>query len=332
MLRFFCVICLSLILFSCNDPLKEVDVGITPFWGEAAFYIAKSNDFFEEQGLEVISHPNLAGKESLRELYESNLDIAHVAAIPMAYALSGSKKYPNADDMPVKIFTGMIYTTNSQNLIARTDHGINSPEDLENKKIGVHKGTTSEFFLDNFLIEHNIDANTIERVNIDVSAHFEALKNGDVDAIATWEPHASQILEGLQDKATRLNTMLDHSTLWLAVASDSYINQNSETITAYLKALKKAQDYIKKHPSEAQELVARKTNTSKQIIEKLWNSIEYELSMGERMLILLDDQQRWLREKSYIEGRSSSSSVNIKEAIYFNALEEVYPEGLTIIR
>jgi NitT/TauT family transport system substrate-binding protein len=329
MMRIAVTIFLFLFLTSCHDTLTTVQVGTTPFFGEAAFYVAQSNAFFEDQGLEVISHSNSAGKESLKQLYDGSLDIAHVAELPIAFALAGSKQYP-ASAMNPKIFADMIHSSNIQKIIARTDRGIQSPEDLINKRIGAYGGTTSEFFLDTFLLEHNIPDSTVEKVDIDISEHLRAIQNGDVDAVVSWEPNASQILVDLQDKATVLNTMLDHSTLWLAVSSESFIKQNPEIITAYLRAIKQAQAYINRHPREVQKLLATKTNTSQQIIERLWSSIEYELSMGERMLLLIEDQQRWLREKGYIEDRSVPSDV--KASLYFDALEEVHPEGITIIQ
>lgn len=329
--RFVWIIFLPLLLLSCNDtPLTKVQVGTTPFIGETAFYIAQSKGFFKEKGLEVISHQNSAGKESLLELYKGNLDIAHVAELPIVYALAGSDKYATGSDINGKIFANMIHVNNIQKIIARTQSRINDAQDLKNKKIGFYEGTTSEFFLDTFLLEHGIDDSSVEKVNIDISKHITAFQNGEVDAIVSWEPEASTILTEMEEEATQLTTMIDHSTLWLAVSSASFIDHNPEIIELYLQALTKAQNYIKDNPSEAQQLLARKTNSSPKIIKKLWSTIEYELTIGENMLILLEDQYRWLQKNKYIDQRSGL--INFEEGIYFEALENVNPQGITVIR
>lgn len=224
----------------------------------------------------------------------------------------------------------MIFVNNIQKIVARTQSGIHKPEDLKNKKVGLYNGTTSEFFLDNFLLEHNIDKSSIELVNIDVTNQLHAFREGEVDVVVTWEPHASKILAEMGERAKKLNTMIDHSTLWLAVTSQSYATRNSGTIKAYLQALKQAQSYIKKHPDETKKLLADKTDVSNEIIKNLWPSIEYELSLGERMLILLEDQHRWLRYKGYFE--RDREPLNLKETIYFKAMEDIYPRGITIRR
>lgn len=330
MLRFALIICCPLILLSCNDSLKKIEVGTTPFIGETAFYIAQSKGFFKEQGLEINSHQNSAGKESLLELYKGNLDIAHVAELPIVYALAGSDQYDTGNDINAKIFANMIHVNNIQKIIVRTQSGINDPKDLKNKKIGFYEGTTSEFFLDSFLLEHGIDESSIEKVNIDISKHLSAFQKGEVDAIVSWEPDASTILTEMEGEVTQLTTMIDHSTLWLAVSSASFIDRNPKIIESYLQALKKAQKYIKDNPSEAQRLLARKTNSSQKIIKKLWNTIIYELTIGENMLILLEDQYRWLQKNKYIDQRSES--INFEKSIYFEALENVYPQGITVIK
>ncbi|WP_445664723.1 ABC transporter substrate-binding protein [Fodinibius sp. AD559] len=328
--KYLATILLSLFLFSCSNSLTEIHVGTTPFFGETAFYIAQSKGLFEDQGLKVVSHPNSAGKKSLQALFNGDLDIAHVAELPIVYALAGSEEYKTGKDISLKIFANMIHVNNIQKIIARKDSDINSANDLINKKIGFYKGTTSEFFLDTFLLEHNIKDSLITKVNIDVSEQLNALKEGKVDAVVSWEPHASKMLAEMGSKVHSLDTMIDHSTLWLAVTSASYIDHNKEDLVAYLTAIKKAQRYIQNNQQEAQKMLARKTNSSQQVIQNIWGSITYDLSLGEQMLILLEDQHRWLRENKRVKKRSNP--INIEDAIYLKAMEKVYPQGISIIR
>lgn len=328
MLRLGILICFLLACSSCDNRLKKVHVGTTPFFGEAAFYVAEARGFFEDHGLDVISHSHSAGKESLKKLYSGELDIAHTAELPIVYAMNGSPEYKG--QIAPRICANMIYNSEMQKIIARRDAGIERPADLVNKKIGYFKGTTSEFFLDTFLLEHNIADTAIEKLNIDVAKQLNALKNGKVDAVVSWEPHASKILSEMENSTIKLNTRIDHSTLWLVVSSDAYVSEHPDVIKAYLQALKQAQSWITNHPVQTQSLLAQKTNASKKIMAKLWHDIDYELSLRERMLLLLEDQQRWMRQKGYIE--HSDKRTDFEDMIYFRAMEEVYPEGITIIR
>ncbi len=328
------VLVLALFIGCGNEENKSIDlttikVGITDFWGEAAFYVAQAEGFFEEEGLEVTVFSNSAGKESLKDLYEGKVDIAHVAEIPVVFALSGLEPHSN-NDVSLKIFTGLIYTSNSQKIIARRDHGINEPQDLNGKKVGLYSETTSEYFFDTFLLEHGLREENIERVNIDITEHYKALKNGQVDAVVSWEPYASEILRKLNENTLKLNSVLGHSTLWMATSSETFIRKHPDTIVKYLRALKKSQDYIQRNREETQKLIAKNTNTSLEIIRNIWDSIDYEISIGERMLYLLNQQQRWLVQEEHVDDSTKLSEIS--DAIYLEALEEVYPEGITVIR
>jgi NitT/TauT family transport system substrate-binding protein len=328
MIRLVLPLCFLLIFSSCDEPLKKVHVGTTPFFGEAAFYVAQEQGFFEDQGLDVTSHSHIAGKESLKKLYSKEIDIAHTAELPFVYATNGSPEYKG--DITPKISANMIYNSDMQKIIARKDKGIENPTDLANKKVGYYKGTTSEFFLDTFLLEHNIPDTAIDKQNISVAKQLEALKSGKVDAVASWEPYPSKILSQMSESTFELNTRIDHSTLWLVVASEGYISENPEIIKSYLQALQQAQGWITSHPDQAQSLLAQKINTPEEIIATLWNTIDYELSLSERMLVLMEDQQRWLRQKQYID--HPKEKTNFEDMVYFRAMEQVYPEGITIIR
>ena len=180
------------------------------------------------------------------------------------------------------------------------------------------------------MLEHGLREENIERIDIDISEHFEALTNGHVDAVVSWEPYASKILRKLSENTVKLNSVLGHSTLWMATSSETYIRKHPDTIVKYLRALKKSQDYIQTHREQTQKLVAKNTNTSLEIIRNIWASIDYELSIGERMLYLLNQQQRWLVQEEHAD--DSTKLANISDAIYFEALEKVYPEGITVIR
>ena len=328
--RFTILVFLLLVFSSCDQPLKEVEVGITPFFGEAAFYVAEAEGFFEEQGLDVVPHPRSAGKKSLSKLYASEIDIAHTAELPMVYAMNGSPEYKG--EITPAICANMIYNNNIQKVVARRDQGIDSPSDLVNKRIGYFKGTTSEFFLDNFLLEHNIPDTAVEKVNIDVAEHLDVVRNGKVDAVVSWEPYASKILSEMEQSTVKLSTQIDHSTLWLMVASEEYVSENPGVIEAYLRALKKAHGWISNHPDQTQRLLASKTSASEEVIENLWPSIDYELSLRERLLLLLEDQERWLRQKGYVEHGQNRKMTDYEKLIYFNAMEQVHPQGITIIR
>lgn len=331
----FLVIGFSILFVGCNQSdsgqninLQQVKIGITStYQGEAATYVAKERGYFKENGLDVTLKPNPSGKVSLQDLFDGVVQISHVAETPVIYSIMDTSYHPGT--IPAfQIFADKNYSNKIQKIVGRKDHGISEAEDIVGKKIGLSQGTQLDYFFDSFLLEHQILSDEIEIVNMDPKEQIEAIKNGEIDVSITWEPYASYIEQALGENAVFLDTDLTYSTLWLSVALDSYAEANPDVLTAYLASIKKAQEYIRKNPAYAQELLANKTDVPLDVVESLWTEIDYELSLSERMLTLLEDQARWMIRND----RADTTIQSMEELINFSPMEEVHPHGITIVR
>ncbi len=330
------VISFCLFFSGCNHSnsgqdtnLREVKIGITStYQGEAATYVAKERGFFEDNGLDVTLKANSSGKESLFDLFDGVVQIAHVAETPVIYSIMDTSYYPGAPTPSFQIFADKIYSHKIQRIIARKDQGIVEAEDIVDKKVAIYEGTQLDYFFDSFLLEHQILKSELEIVNMSPGQQLEAIKNGEIDVTVTWEPYASYIQQELGDNATFLDTDLTYSTLWLSTTLDSYAAENPEVLTAYLNAIKEAQEYIRNNPAYAQELLAEKTNVPLDVVKSLWTEMDYNLSLSERMLTLLEDQARWMIRNDVADTTIKS----MEEFINFGPLEEVNPDGITVVR
>ncbi len=129
--------------------LIKVRFAMNPtFLGEAAFHLAYHNGYFKEEGLEITLIKNLAGWQSLKNLFEGDADIANVADLPISYSALDKKKYTDFERGDFYIITDLIYTNKIQQVLARKDRGIYAPEDTKGKRVGLSRGTTADFFLD----------------------------------------------------------------------------------------------------------------------------------------------------------------------------------------
>lgn len=327
---------LGLFLMQCNQPdidqetdLKQVKIGITStYQGEAATYVAEERGFFKENGLDVTLKLNPSGKTSLHDLFSGDVQIAHVAETAVVYALLDTDYFPEASIPPFQIFADMIYSNKIQKIIGRKDHGVHEPVDIVGKKVAFLRGTQLDYFFDSFLLEHQISKDEFETINMVPSEQLKALKNGDIDVAVMWEPYASFAQHELGENAVFLDTHLTYSTLWLSTTLDSYAESNRDVLASYLKSIKAAQEYIRGNPEYTKELLARRTEVPLHIIESLWTEIDYELSLSERMLTLLEDQARWMIRNNFAD----TTMQEMQQFVNFNPMQEVHPGGITIIR
>jgi ABC-type nitrate/sulfonate/bicarbonate transport system substrate-binding protein len=320
-------------LCSCNaadnqQELIPVTIGITSFIGEAASFVAVEKGFFRENGLDVTLQVNNAGSESIRQLYAGDVDIAHIAETPILYSRLQSGYYTGERKGELQIVANMILANSIQKAVARRDVGIETPGDIRGKRVALARGTQLEYLLDSFLLEHQISISEIDTLNMHIVDKVEAIKKGKIDVAFLWEPFATQVLFQLGDNAVVLPTNLTYSTLWLINVLDSYSSKNPEVIKAYLKSLLQAQQYIRENPAWAIALLAEKTSTEFDVMYNVFDQIDYELNLSERMLHLLKEQQRWMLKIGIVD----QDGFDIFEMINVEYMEEVYPQGISLIR
>lgn len=332
----FLVIWFCILIAGCNQSnsgqdtnLQELTIGITSsYQGEAATFVAKERGYFEANGLDVTLKANYSGKESLFDLFEGVVQIAHVSETPVVYSIMDTSFYPGTSIPSFQIFVDKIYSHKIQRIIARKDSGITEAEDIAGKRVALYHGTQLDYFFDSFLLEHQIFKSELEIVDMSPKQQLEAIQNGDIDVSVTWEPYASFIQKELGDNAVYLDTDLTYSTLWLSASLDSYAEENPEILVAYLESLKQAQEYILSNPTYTQELLAEKTQVPLDVVETLWAEMDYELSLSERMLTLLEEQTRWM-----IRNKIADTTIqSMEQFINFSPLEEVNPDGITVVR
>ena len=311
-----------------EQELIPVKVGITSYIGEAASFVAVEKGFFRKNGLDVTLQVNNAGSESIRQLYAGDVDIAHIAETPILYSKLQSDYYTGERKGKLQIVANMILANRIQKAVGRRDAGIETPGDIRGKRVALVRETQLEYLLDSFLLEHQISISEIDTLNMHIVDKVEAIKIGDIDVAFLWEPFATQVLFNLDDNAVVLPTNLTYSTLWLINVLDSYSSKNPEVIKAYLRSLLQAQQYIRENPTQAIELLAEKTSTEFDVIYNVIDQIDYELNLSERMLHLLKEQQRWMLKT----GIADQDGVDIFELINFEFMEEVYPQGISLIR
>ena len=312
-----------------SKELIKIRFSTVPFIGEVPSYVAYHNGYFKEEGLDVTLTFNPGGWMSLKDLFEGKADIATVAELPIVYSCFDKKKYTDFERGDFYIIGDMIYSQDIQQVVARKDRGIRSAEDLKGKRIGVFRGTTLDFFMDAFFTDQRINYSDVKIVDMDVFKMTDAIVRGDVDAIFTWQPHVFNAQKKLGENAIILKSRLKYTTAWLIVVMQEYAEKYPQVLEKFLRAIVKAEHFIKQNPEEAMNIHARMSKTDREIVATLWNVVDFNLSLSEALLTTLDGEARWLIRKKIYDKKEVP---NFMDHIYFDALEKVKPEGIQVIR
>ena len=226
------------------------------------------------------------------------------------------------------IFVTILDSAEHAKALARKDRNINSPPDLIGRKIATTIGTTAHFFLITFFALHGLTLSEVEIVDLKPKEMVQAIVNGEVDAIFTWEPNILNCQEVLGDKAIILPSKVGYLATFSLVAKKDFIANNPELIVRILKALAKAEEFIKDNRQESISIVASCLKTDKESVDKLWDGYQFRLSLSQPLLVTMEDQARWAIKNNLTD---ATEVPNYLDYIYLDALGEVKPEAIGII-
>lgn len=228
-------------------PSTSKAQNVTVFFGSDATYlpfiVAEKEGFYASEGLDVTQRLFVTGVEamlSFKTLNASFIASSTYAALPLWHE-EGSKAIAVAN---------FYSAPDNQKAIAKAN--IKSAADLKGKTIATRKGSSSEYFLFTYLKKNNIDASSVKILDLTPPEAVSALVKGDVDALFFWEPTPTTARKALGDKGTVLSTARDYYVERISLtANKAFAAANPETVEKFIRAVKKAIDFIAANPDKA---------------------------------------------------------------------------------
>ena len=304
-------------------PVEKVTLGVETSLLPAAVWIAENKGYFQEEGLDLTIEEFNSGKASLVAMLEGNKDIDISAAAPTPIMFN------SFDRQDFYIFSTFAYAFEDIKVVANKDSGINIAEDLKGKKIGTLMGSTGEFFTETFLVYNSISPDDVEMVNFSPSDLPEALNSGEIDAQVIWEPHGTTAKDLLGKRYVRLSSSDIYKTTFNFLAMKDFAEENPEILKRFLRAIDRATDFANNNKVEAQEITAKRLNVKKEDVALHWDEFTFQLSLDQSFLLNIESEARWAIKSNLVD---ATDIPNYLDYIYADALEEMKPDAVTIIK
>jgi len=299
-------------------PVEKVTIGNI---GEYSIFniIAKENGYFRDNALDATVDEYESGPPAMAALLSGEADIIvsadfvgvrNIFTHPEIRILAQASKH--------RVFQ----------VVARKDKGIESPADLRGKKIGVTKKSVGEFFLGRFLAFNNLYVADVKAIDLVPAAMIEQLTQGTIDAALIFEPHAYGLEQKLGDMVHVWSAQGEQNVFALIYSTDAFVQMHPEVIERYLRSLESAEIYTKQYPAEAKELAVRALHYDHAYVDYSWSKFSHTLGLNQELLITMEDEARWVIDNGLTEEQKVP---NYLENIYFDGLERVKPESVTII-
>ena len=311
----------GLLLSACHrpQPPEKVRISVAGLGLSAPVFVALDRGYFKEEGLEVSLQPTVTGTEALQAVMDGKEDMATCTETPvMRNFMEGRKIY---------ILATIGDSETMDAILARKDKGVSKPGDLEGKVIGVPPLTNMEYFLDTFLLDHNVSRTRTRIIYLKPEELGQALREGKVQAVCIWEPHLTKLREQLGRNSQVFYGLGAYRLTWQLVAMQDFVKKRPETVKKVLGALIKATNFIIEHPDQALHITANHVQVDKSALAAPWKGYNFGVTLRQSLLVSLQDQARWaLRRK----GSSDMNLPDFLDAFYLEGLKSIDPTLVSV--
>jgi len=270
-------------------PAASTRIGTTIADISAPVFLAQKCGYFSQENLKADIVPFESGADATTALLEGRVDFA--SAAEYVFVLQAFK---NQD---LRILS-VIGTGQITEVIARTAGGINKPEDLRGKRIGVPRGTHADYYLARFLAVHGLLRSELEIIDTKPSDQAGALTSGQVDAIVAWEPYLSKIRRQVTAETVTWH-LRDHDFYWLLLGREETL-RDGDVQDRILRALIKANSFLESDPAEGKRLVSKFIGEEEQS-SRSWERYYFHLSLPQPLLSVMEEEARWAIENHLTE-------------------------------
>ena len=231
----------------CNNAggVKTIELNeVTHSVFYAPLYIAIENGYFEEENIKVNLTNGGGADKSMTALLSGTANIALMGPETVVYVYNQGKK-----DAP-KVF-GQLTQKDGSFLVSRNDEPNFKWTDLQGKEIlAGRKGGVPAMTFEYMLNELGLYNGNDLTLNFDVQFNLmtSAFIGGTADYCTVFEPTASEYQS--EGKWYIVASVGEHSgeiPYTSFIALDSYLSKNQDTVKGFLRALKKAFEFLLTH-------------------------------------------------------------------------------------
>ena len=301
-----------------HAEVDTVRINSAAFPISSPIHVAHLLELFEKAGLNVKMQDFPSGAEAMEGFRAGQADFVVTGFLPTSILAS------NADVKIVSTLAGA-----EKALIIMSGPDVSSPGDLKGTKIGLLTRSDSAFLLDRYLRSGGLSFDDVELVNLTPSDQMAALKNGDVSAIAVWQPFGlmrDRFFPGQDVKVLADQSTVNMGRIWSSfIASRAFIDENPETTRKVLSVLQEAKEWMD-NASEAEltELLAGYYRLEPEMFQAYFPMWKPRLNLTDKVAGEMSTMMNWALGQGIIE-----KSVDFKAVFASDVLGSVSPSLLS---
>lgn len=281
-------------------------------------YVAESQGYFAAEGVPVTLKDVTGGHHAYEQLADGKADLATFSDTVVMF---GSFKHPD-----FAVIATIATSTEDVDLIVGKGLGNARPEQLAGKRIGTVIGASSHYYADSWLVFHGVDPRSTRPVSLQPETMASALANGEVDAVAIWNPFSFEILKTVPG-ARQLPNPGTYRLSFNLIAGRKLLGPRDNELAGVLRALLRAEQFIQTEPLKAQAILRDRLALNQDFIDWIWPKFNHRVMLDQSLVTTLESVARWARHEGHV---SASRSPNYLNFIYNEPLRMARPDRLRI--
>jgi NitT/TauT family transport system substrate-binding protein/sulfonate transport system substrate-binding protein len=243
---------------TARRPLPKLDVVIGNNFGHLPMFVGAEKGLFKQHGVDAQMLVVDTGTDMVNAMHDGRAQIGDMSVTTYLKAVHSGEPFnvigiimndatrDNADE-PLAIVT-------------KKGRGIavGNISDIKGKRIGLARGQTSDEYFKMVLRRAKMRYEDVIIENIwSQFGLAPALKEEKVDAVVSWEPYVTQVLEQVPDSFLVIRGGHHMSYVMMATAHGPTVESRPELIKSIAAGLAASSHYTRSHRDEAVEIFAK---------------------------------------------------------------------------
>ncbi len=220
---------------------KEVTIGYQTIYNPWKVAIA-NGDFEKATGYKINWKKFNSGSKVINAMASGDIHIALAGSSPIAAGISKG--------LDIELFWITEDIASAEALVVRNGSGINAPQDLKGKKIGVPFVSTTHFHTLFALEQFGIDPKSVKILNMQPNAIAAAWERGDIDAAFVWDPALGRIKKtGKVLITSGTLSSWGKATFDGLVSNKTWAKANPDFMVSFVKTIAAADEAYRTNPA-----------------------------------------------------------------------------------
>lgn len=304
---------MGLAMGATASPAQPLSLAVAQTPLSLPIYIASEKGFFAAEGVAVRLFDCTGGHRCLKLLLENQADLATTADLPIVF---------NAFERTDFAVLGTFVTTSEDvKLVAHARSGVSKPSHLAGKRVGVVMGSSSQYFLELYLLTAGVDPQNLTVVSLQPEKMLEAMVAGTVDAVAVWEPHAYLTTRALGSSVVVMPHTGGYILTFNLVAQRRLVGARDADLARVLRAIERAEQFIHQHPDDAKAILRARLKLDQGFVDWVWSGMNFRLGLDQSLITTLEGEARWARRAGHVKETTTPNYLGLLHTVPLKAVK-----------